>query len=242
MYLKAFRENIGLSQKDFAEKLDLTQVTIARYETNKMSPTSTVIQKYIDIFKANPNFLFLGQEPKVLTFEDNNLSQENNEVLKDLNLLLSQSELNSKLNSILIDQVLNKFSTSNIDSQMQTLLKVIKLEGHLPIRAFLFLYYIFRYLNENQNELKKVSNYQEFFIDLISRYKVFSIKNNPVFTNKIKEEIKANVELNLDEKACKLLITNPEKTIEKLESKMTPLIVLAHRKIDLQALFPPKEK
>lgn len=242
MYLKAFRENIGLSQKDFAEKLDLTQVTIARYETNKMSPTSTVIQKYIDVFNANPNYLFLGLEPKILTFEDNNLSQENNEVLKDLNLLLTQTELNSKLSSILIDQVLNKFSNSNIGSPMQKLLKVLKLEGHLPIRPFLFLYYIFRHINENKNELKQVFSYQEYIIDLIVRYKVFSIKNNPAFTNKIKEEVKANIELNLNEKECKLLITHPEETIEKLESKMTPLIVLAHRKIDVQALFPPKEK
>ena len=43
MFLKEFREFIGLSQKDFAEKLGLTQASIARYETDKMNPTTTVI-------------------------------------------------------------------------------------------------------------------------------------------------------------------------------------------------------
>lgn len=66
MFLKEFREKTGLSQKDFTEKLGSTQVTISRYETDKMNPTSTVIQKYISVFKANPNYLFLGLEPHIL--------------------------------------------------------------------------------------------------------------------------------------------------------------------------------
>lgn len=70
MYLKEFRERIGLSQKDFALKLGLSQVTIARYETDKMSPTCKVITKYINIFNANPNYLFLGIEPHVIDFDE----------------------------------------------------------------------------------------------------------------------------------------------------------------------------
>lgn len=66
MYLKEFREKTGLSQRDFAEKLGLTQVTIARYETDKMNPTSAVIQKYFDVFDANPLYIFLGIEPVFL--------------------------------------------------------------------------------------------------------------------------------------------------------------------------------
>jgi len=240
MYLKTFREYIGLSQKEFAKKLDLTQVTIARYETRKMSPTATVIQKYIDVFDANPNYLFLGLDPVVLTTEDYNLSPENNELLKDLNLLLPQDELKTQLSAILIDQVLNKFSDTDISSPIESLLISLKLEGHLPMRPFLFLYYIFRYINENQHELKKINIYKEFLIDLVLRYKVFSIKNNPIFTNKIKEEVEANIELKLNEKECKLLITHVGRTIFNLESKMTSSMVLSHRKIDVNALFPIK--
>ncbi|MDD3443487.1 MAG: helix-turn-helix transcriptional regulator [Sulfurimonas denitrificans] len=243
MYLKEFREQTGLSQKEFAEKLELTQVTIARYETDKMNPTSAVIEKYIDVFAANPSYLFLGLEPKFLTFEDNNLTQENHEVLKDLNLLLSQDELNLELNSILINKVLDKFIHNKEESStVEKLLKALKLEGHIPVRPFLFLYYIFRYIAENKAELENIESYKKYIVDLVSRYKVFTIKNNPAFTNKIKQEFEANIELNFTEKECKLLITHPEETIKKLESKMTPMIVLAHRKIDIKTLFPSFEK
>ena len=243
MYLKAFREYIGLSQKEFSEKLELTQVTIARYETNKMNPTSVVIQKYINVFAANPNYLFLGLEPKLLTFEDNNLTQENHEILKDLNLLLSQEELNLELNSILINKVLDKFIHNKQESStIIKLLKALKLEGHIPVRPFLFLYYIFRYIAENQDELKEISSYKKYIVDLVIRYKVFTIKNNPAFTNKIKQEFEANIELNFTEKECKVLITHPDQTIKKLESKMSSTIVLSHRNIDIKTLFPHKEK
>lgn len=240
MYLKEFREQTGLSQKEFAEKLELTQVTIARYETDKMNPSSTVIQKYIDVFDANPNYLFLGLEPKFLTVEDNKVSQENHEVIKDLNLLLSQDELNLELNKILIDKVLNKFSHNKEESSaVKKFIKALKFEGHITVRPLLFLYYIFRYIDENKDELQNIESYKKYITNLVARYKVFTIKNNPAFTNKIKEEFEANIELNFTEKECKLLITHPEETIKKLESKMSPMVVLAHRKIDIQTLFPP---
>lgn len=61
------------------------------------------------MFLLQIQVIFFYLEPKFLTFEDNNLTQENHEVLKDLNLLLSQDELNLELNSILINKVLDKF-------------------------------------------------------------------------------------------------------------------------------------
>ena len=75
MYLKEFREKLNLTQRELANKLELTQVTIARYETQKMSPTSIVIQKYIDVLQANPFFLFTGVEPYLLE-EQQNINKE----------------------------------------------------------------------------------------------------------------------------------------------------------------------
>jgi len=42
----------------------------------------------------------------------------------------------------------------------------------------------------------------------------------------------------LEEDDCQRLITNYEQAIKNIESKMTPLIVLGHRKIDTKTLFP----
>lgn len=92
MYLKEFREQIGLTQKELAEKLGITQVTIARYETNKMSPTAIVIQKYIDILQANPFFLFDGTEPYFLD-EQQNINKQYIINKKKLELEKLESEL-----------------------------------------------------------------------------------------------------------------------------------------------------
>ena len=86
MYLKEFRERLNLTQNEISLKLDIAQTTIARYENNKIKPTSTIIFKYINELNANPNFLFLGLEPITLNKEEEYLSQQNNEIIKDLSL------------------------------------------------------------------------------------------------------------------------------------------------------------
>ena len=86
MYLKEFINKIGLSQRDFAKRLGLTQVTIARYETEKMNPTTKVIQKYIDLFNANPSYLFMGHEPVFL--------DEQLEINLEYKIRIKEKELN----------------------------------------------------------------------------------------------------------------------------------------------------
>lgn len=94
MYLKEFREIIGLSQKDLAEKLELSQVTIARYETNKMNPTSKVIQKYINKLNANPIYLFTGIEPIFFDVQ-NKINKEYLVTIKEIELMNLKDELRS---------------------------------------------------------------------------------------------------------------------------------------------------
>ena len=52
--------------------------------------------------------------------------------------------------------------------------KTIKLEGHVPFRPLLFLYYIFRYIRDFNYELVEVTSYKDYLLDLIRRYKVLS--------------------------------------------------------------------
>ncbi|MFW3425953.1 helix-turn-helix domain-containing protein [Aliarcobacter butzleri] len=93
MYLKKFRENLNLTQKELANLLGIAQNAIARYENDKVKPTSTVILKYVEELNANPNFLFLGEEPYLLNnlpkFGDsvNNSLCFNNDISKTLNVI-----------------------------------------------------------------------------------------------------------------------------------------------------------
>lgn len=63
MYLKKFREKLNLTQNELASILDIAQTTIARYENDKVKPTSTVLLKYVNQLNANPLYLFKGIEP-----------------------------------------------------------------------------------------------------------------------------------------------------------------------------------
>lgn len=71
MYLKEFREKIGMTQNQLSESLGIAQTTIARYEKDKVKPTSTVILKYINKLNANPLYLFNGIEPIFLDEQNN---------------------------------------------------------------------------------------------------------------------------------------------------------------------------
>ena len=63
MYLKEFRLKLNLTQNELSSILDIAQTAIARYENDKVKPTSTVLLKYVNQLNANPLYLFKGIEP-----------------------------------------------------------------------------------------------------------------------------------------------------------------------------------
>ena len=241
MYLKEFRERLNLTQKELAEKLDVAQTTIARYETNKVKPTTDTIMKYIEKVDANPLFLFTGKEPyKISDIPD--LNNESYIVLSDLRKILDQDETHKKLEEIFIDEILSKFQISDEEkSPMYKFFEAVKLEGHIPVRPFLFLYYIFQFIVQDEKK-DSITDYRQYLIDIILSFKTLSWHNNPIFTNKIKDEISARFELEISKEECQVLVTNAETTLKKLEEKMPASMIKAHRKINLKSLFPDKFK
>jgi len=241
MYLKEFRERLNLTQKELAEKLDVAQTTIARYETNKVKPTTDTIMKYIEKVDANPLFLFTGKEPyKISDMPD--LNNESYIVLSDLRKILDKDETQKKLEEIFIDEILSKFQISNEEkSPMYRFFEAVKLEGHIPVRPFLFLYYIFQFIVQDEKK-DPIEDYRQYLIDIILSFKTLSWHNNPIFTNKIKDEISARFELEISKEECQVLVTNAEITLQKLEAKMPASMIKYHRNINLKSLFPDKFK
>lgn len=47
--LKSIRNSMGLSQEDFAKRLNTTKQVISRYETEQRTPKITIAQTYADI-------------------------------------------------------------------------------------------------------------------------------------------------------------------------------------------------
>lgn len=228
MYLKEFRERLNLTQRELSDVLEIAQTAIARYENDKVKPTSTVLLKYINELNANPNFLFLGIEPHLL----NNLPKldsSNMDLLNDITLMMSQEHLREKLNKILIDEIIQRFEKQN-DSLVAKLLEIVKMDDPVKTRPFLFLYYIFQLIEKDFTETpKEISDYKQYLGDIITNYKVITWKNQPLFTEKIKNEIRDFLDVKLTTKECELLVKNYKNTLEMLEQKMPPSMIKYHR-------------
>lgn len=112
MFFKEFRDKLGISQKKAFEKLEIQQATLAKYESQSIAPSSSVIKKYCETLNANPTFLFFGQEPHLLSATPQ-ISIENGYLLNDLSLLFSQDELAQKLREILLERTMNNDERRN---------------------------------------------------------------------------------------------------------------------------------
>jgi transcriptional regulator with XRE-family HTH domain len=244
MYFKDFRERLELTQKQIAEIVQTTPSLIAKYESDKILPNISLLLKYVEKLNANPNFILLGIEPHLLSEEDYVITQTIREFIRDLSFITTTEDLTFELRNLLLKKTVEKLISSDgyEKSSFEKFMEAIKFEGHIPFRPALFVYYMFRYIVENLDELNSKENYKDYLIELIKRYKIKSLKNNPIFTNRIKKIIVDNLIHNLVEKDCKLILSNPKITLEILESKMTSSMVLAHKFIDTKSLFPPLEK
>lgn len=56
--LRSLREGAKLLQKDIAAKLDTTQTSINRYETNRGSPPTDTLLWYADYFDVSLDYIF----------------------------------------------------------------------------------------------------------------------------------------------------------------------------------------
>ena len=175
MFFKEFRINVGLSQKEIAQKLNLQAPAIARYEANSISPSSSAIQKYCETLDANPTFLFFGQEPYLLSAVPQ-VSVENGYLLNDLNSLFSQEELAKKLREILIEAILAKVRWIEKDSVLTKLFETILLAEQTKKRPFYFLYYVLQKISVTKNQPKVViANAKDFILCLFAEDELIEI-------------------------------------------------------------------
>ncbi len=238
---KFVRDSNKLNQSEFADSLELSQSTVSKLEKEGTTPDFFAIQNLINNFRVNPNWLFFDSEPIFLETDANNVSFQNQQLVNDINMIMSPEEFGIKLREILIETTIKNIigdgGEKNIFSKF---LNALTLDSHIPFRPLLFLYYIFRYVRDNKDELATVTNFQDYLLDLIRRYQVLSFKNSPAFTAQIKREFDTSIQMNLSKEDCQTLLLNYELVLNKLEQKMTRAIVNAHKKIDTKTLFPKK--
>lgn len=120
--LKQLRKNIGLTQKELAKKLNLTQSTIAYYESGRKMPTLENAKLIAKIFDTSLDYLLGISDNKIPTPDDkknetistidkffrdiSNLSPESREDLENYIKLLKLRDL-QKRNSDCKDGLIN---------------------------------------------------------------------------------------------------------------------------------------
>lgn len=85
--MRKARESAGLSQEDLAERLDVSYMTIHRFETGKRMPSIDIIFRFMEATNASFFSLipshFIDQSPIALDSEYNKLSNKNKQVVNE---------------------------------------------------------------------------------------------------------------------------------------------------------------
>lgn len=229
MFLKEFREKIGLTQKQVAALLELQAPALARYEALNVAPTSSFLKKYCETLDANPNFLLFGTEPHLLSATPSlNLGLAH--LVQDGLNLFDEKLFEEKLSRLIIEDVVGR--VQKIDNLLVQALKGILAVGYMiESRPFLFLYYIFQIISRNtqDKDFKAPENYKQFIISTIDNYEVFSLKNQPFFTKIAKKEFVDFFEFRVTEEECCLLIKQANTVLNALEANMPTYLIKLHR-------------
>ncbi len=61
-YIKSRRENIGLTQKQLAEKMEVSTNTVARWERNETEPSWSYFLRLCIVLGMNPEDFMKGDE------------------------------------------------------------------------------------------------------------------------------------------------------------------------------------
>lgn len=97
--IKALRKNKGLSQKQLADEVELSEITIRRYEKGINDPTTEVVNKIAEALGVPVNMILLGKDVTSIIEEAANKSA--NHIVDDIYPLVeyvNQNRFDGKYN------------------------------------------------------------------------------------------------------------------------------------------------
>ena len=175
-------DKMGLSQKDFANKLGVSQNAISHYLLGKRNPDINTIQKLIDL-GVSPLFLFSNSKnPFDETYK---LFSEANKYLNEDNkneLILPMNEFIRKYN--LINVIKLKIEKLKGQNFFQKIIEEFSNRGERTIKL---LYYFIIYIEESQKDFDFL-NIKNSFITELEKFKLS--KKDKIVSFEIKDEDK----------------------------------------------------
>ena len=175
-------DKMGLSQKDFANKLGVSQNAISHYLLGKRNPDINTIQKLIDL-GVSPLFLFSNSKnPFDETYK---LFSEANKYLNEDNkneLISPMNEFIRKYN--LINVIKSKIEKIKGQNFFQKIIQEFSNRGERIIKL---LYYFIIYIEESQEDFDFL-NIKNSFITELEKFKLS--KKDKIVSFEIKDEDK----------------------------------------------------
>ena len=175
-------DKMGLSQKDFANKLGVSQNAISHYLLGKRNPDINTIQKLIDL-GVSPLFLFSNSKnPFDETYK---LFSEANKYLNEDNkneLISPMNEFIRKYN--LINVIKSKIEKIKGQNFFQKIIQEFSNRGERIIKL---LYYFIIYIEESQKDFDFL-NIKNSFITELEKFKLS--KKDKIVSFEIKDKDK----------------------------------------------------
>lgn len=175
-------DKMGLSQKDFANKLGVSQNAISHYLLGKRNPDINTIQKLID----------LGVSPLFLFSNSKNPFDETYKLFSEANKYLNEDNKNELISPM--NEFIRKYNLINVIK-----LKIEKLKGqnffqkiieefsNRGERTIKLLYYFIIYIEESQKDFDFL-NIKNSFITELEKFKLS--KKDKIVSFEIKDEDK----------------------------------------------------
>ena len=111
--LQLIRNIKGINKKEFAELIGVAQSTITRYESGDREPDYSFLKNLFDKLYVNPNWIFFDELPQINYVDELTVSNENRQLLLDLNNTFTPNELNEELNKIIISKAIDEIAGTN---------------------------------------------------------------------------------------------------------------------------------
>ena len=175
-------DKMGLSQKDFANKLGVSQNAISHYLLGKRNPDINTIQKLID----------LGVSPLFLFSDSKNPFDETYKLFSEANKYLNEDNKNELISPM--NEFIRKYNLINvIKSKIEKIKgqnffqKIIQEFSNRGERIIKLLYYFIIYIEESQKDFDFL-NIKNSFITELEKFKLS--KKDKIVSFEIKDEDK----------------------------------------------------
>lgn len=204
--IEFIQKELGITQKDFALKLGISQNTISQYINNKRIPDINTIQKLIDI-GVSPLFLFsdstnpFDENYKLFSKALRCCNEKNqNELMLPINKFISKYKL--------IDLIKSKIEKLKGQTFFEKVLEEFLSKGEKTLK---FLYYFILYIEESQKKFDFL-NIKKSFINELEKFELS--KKNKIVSFELKDDDKKRliqwIENELDDSSIFEIISNIE--------------------------------